>query len=358
MLLKPGWEESKKRFEAWWNHDVADRVLLQVHAPKSNPTSTPPPTPKDLEDQWLGVDYRIARAEWTIDHTYYGGDAFPSLDTHIGPGTLSLFIGAIPEFQANTVWYHKCIDDITTASVPNVDENNRYWRFSQELAREGVKRLAGKALVTFPDLIEGLDTIASLVGNDELLFYLVDAPDHVHRFQRAMNDIYFYCYDRLYEIIKDENGGSAFSAFHTWAPGRVAKVQCDFSAMISPKMYEEFVVPYLAEQCSRLDYSVFHLDGPCCVQHLPLLLEIEELDAIQWTPTTGTEAPCDPKWWPIYKQIRDAGKSVMVRGGTAQQAKALVEEFGPEGLDILIGASSEEEADDLVNDSFNWRKRC
>ncbi len=355
--MKSDWDQSKKRFEAWWNHDCIDRVLLQIHAPKDNPPKNPSPVPNSLEDRWLGIDYRIAYSEYVIDHTYYGGDAFPTLDTHIGPGTMSLYLGAIPNFDERTVWYHKCIDDIKTAKVPEYDPNNHYWQFSQELAREGMKRLKNKALVTFPDLVEGLDTISSLVGNDELLFYLIDAPEHVHRFQKQINPLYFTYYDTLYEIIKDESGGSVFSAFQTWGPGRIAKVQCDFSAMISPAMYEEFVVPYLAKQCAQLDYSVFHLDGPCCVQHLPLLLEIKELDAIQWTPTAGIEPATDPKWWPLYKQIRDAGKSVMVRGGTAEQARMLVEEFGPEGFDILIGASSEEEADAIVKDAFTWTKR-
>jgi len=173
---------------------------------------------------------------------------------------------------------------------------------------------------------------------------------------RAVTDFYFEYYDRLYEIIKDEYGGSCFSAFQTWAPGRMAKVQCDFSAMISPAMFEEFEVPYLAEQCERLDYSVYHLDGPVCIQHLDLLLGIAELNAIQWTPGAGQPAAADASYIPMYRKIRAAGKSIMVRGGAPDQARKLVEELGPEGLDIAIWVGSEQEADEVVKQSFDWKK--
>lgn len=356
--MKPDWDRSRDRFAAWWHGEVLDRVLLQVFAPLEPAAGAPEPPqpPASNEQRWLDIEYRIAAFRSRMARTYYGGDAFPFLETHIGPGTMSLYLGAKPQFAPDTVWYEKCIDDITAADVPGYDEDNRFWQFSLQFARRGVEAFDGTAMVAFPDLIEGLDTIASLVGTDELLYYLVDAPEHVHRFQEALVDTYFEFHDRLYEIIADEHGGSCFAAFNTYAPGQMAKVQCDFSAMISPPMFEEFVVPYLARQCAKLDYSVFHLDGPCCIQHLDLLLGIEELNAIQWTPGAGQPSPCNEIYIPMYRKIKQAGKSCMIRGGTAEQAKKLVEELGPEGLDICISASSPEEADAIVKDAFNWKR--
>jgi hypothetical protein len=358
MAIKPDWEQSKRRFEAWWCGEVVDRVLLQVFAPRDGAPAGPPPSPPEsVEERWLNADYRIDLFEHNLARTYYGGDAFPYLETHIGPGTMSLYLGARPELKPDTVWYFPCIDDITTADVPVYDPENRFWQFSQEFARKAVERLKGRALVAYPDLIEGLDTISSLVGNDELLYYLVDAPEHVHRFQKSITKTYFDYHEPLYQIIKDEGGGSCFCAFQTWAPGRMAKVQCDFSAMIGPRMYEEFVVPYLAEQCARLDYSVFHLDGHNALPHLDLLLGIKDLNAIQWTPGAGKPSAGDACYIPLYCKIRAAGKSCMIRGATPAQAQTLVEELGPEGLDIVTWAGSQAEAEDVVKSALAWRKR-
>ena len=355
--MKEGWDKSRERFEAWWHGEVIDRPLLQVFAPKNNAPSDPAPTPASPRDRVLDVDYRIRALEWAMARTCYAGDAFPYLDTHIGPGTLSLYLGSQPEFHDNTVWYHKCVTDIPNAKPPVFDESNPYWQASLRMAREAVERLQGRALVSFPDLIENLDTISSLFGNRELLLALVDYPEKVHEFQRAILPLYLEHHRRLYELIKDEVGGTCFSAFHIYGKGRIAKLQCDFSAMISPQMFEEFVSPYLAEQCRQLDHTVYHWDGPCALQHEGPLLAIKELQAIQWTPGAGNPGIGDKIWWSMYHRVRKAGKSLMLLGVSPQEAQALVEEFGPEGLDILVNVNSEEEADDLVRQSFTWRKR-
>jgi hypothetical protein len=59
----------------------------------------------------------------------------------------------------------------------------------------------------------------------------------------------------------------------------------------------------------------------------------------------------------MYRKIRAKGKSVMVRGGSPDEARNLVEQMGPEGLDIAISVATQDEADELVRQSFTWRKR-
>jgi len=352
------WVKSRERHEAWWHGEVIDRVLIQVTAPKNDvPPGTPPAPPRDPEQQWLDVECRLQHFKWSLNHTYYAGDAFPYFDTQLGPGTLSTFIGARPEFQSNTVWYHPCVDDIPNAKPPVFDENNKYWQFVQELSRKGVERFDGRALVAFPDMIENLDTISSLFGNRDLLLAMMDYPEKVHEFQKAILPLYIEYHRRLYEIIKDEVGGSCFCAFHIYGKGRIAKLQCDFSAMISAKMFEDFLVPYMEPQCQALDHTVYHWDGPCALQHEGPLLAMPSLQAIQWTPGAGQPSVGDPMWYPLHRHALAAGKSLLMLGVTPQQSQALVEEFGPEGLHIITWAGSPEEADDLVKQSYNWRKR-
>lgn len=351
------WDKSRERHDAWWSGEVIDRVLLQVFAPKKDVPDDPPPVPRDVEQQWLDPDYRIRSFEWHMNRTYFAGDAFPYLETHIGPGTLSTFIGAKPELTERTVWYHPCVDDIPSAVPPVFSEDNKYWQFLQDFSREGVKRLEGRALVAYPDLIENLDTISSLFGNHELLFALKDHPEKVHEFQRAILPLYIEYHRRLYEIIKDEVGGSSFCAFRVYGKGRIAKLQCDFSAMISAAMFEEFVVPYMEPQCQMLDHTVYHWDGICALQHEGPLFSMPSLQAIQWTPGAGQPGDGDKCWYPIYKRARAAGKSLLLLGVTAQQAQDLVEEFGPEGMNLIVSVPTPEEADDLVRRSFDWRKR-
>jgi hypothetical protein len=47
----------------------------------------------------------------------------------------------------------------------------------------------------------------------------------------------------------------------------------------------------------------------------------------------------------------------MVRGGTPEEARALVEELGPEGLDIAIWVDSPGTAEAVVRDALRWRRK-
>jgi hypothetical protein len=54
--------------------------------------------------------------------------------------------------------------------------------------------------------------------------------------------------------------------------------------MISPQMFERFVLPDLLACCEFLDYAFYHLDGKGQLPHLNMLLALERLRGIQWVP--------------------------------------------------------------------------
>jgi hypothetical protein len=190
--------------------------------------------------------------------------------------------------------------------------------------------------------------LAALRGTETLLFDLIERPEWVRCSVAEINTAYFAAFDRLFELIKDPWGGNSFSAFHIWGAGKTAKVQCDMSAMISPKMFGEFVVPALTEQCEWLDYSMYHLDGTQAIIHLDQLLEIEPLDAIEWTPQAGRPDGGDPVWYDLYRRILAGGKSVQVIGVKPHEVIPLINAIGTYGVYILTFASSESEVRALV----------
>ncbi len=346
------WERSRQRYIAWWNHGLLDRPLLRVLAPRQPGAS--PPRPRDAREQWLDGEYRLRRFAWDLEHLHYGGDAFPLFEPQLGPGSLAIHLGSPPVFTPETVWYDPIIADLATAPLPRYDPNERYWAFTKELAREALRRFGDRALVGFPDLIENIDTLASLRGAQALLIDLVDHPAHVHRFQEAILHAHLACYDEFYRIIRDSAGGSTPMYFQTWGPGRTAKLQCDFSAMISPGMFAEFVLPYLAAQCRAVDHAAYHLDGPAAVKHLELLLSIPELHAIQWVPGDGQPGLGDPCWFPLYRRILGAGRSLLLLGLPAADVRTVLEAIGARGVCISTWVESPAEAEALVREAASW----
>ncbi len=355
LLYKKDWDESKKRFEAFWNRDIADRPLLLIGTATDGSGEVPPTPPATLEERYTDVDYLLAAVEYGLKRTYYAGDMFPHFAPYLGAGSVALYLGSEPGFAEDTIWFEKCIDGLKDP-IPSFDPNNKWWLKTLEITQKAVERFRGKALVTFPDLVENVDIIASLRGTEELLFDLIECPEDVHRWQKALLDLYFEYYDRLYDMIKEDDGGSSFIAFNIWGPGRTAKIQCDFSAMISKPMFDEFVAPYLEEQAKRLDYVCYHLDGPGALQHVDTLVSLPNIDAIQWTPGAGTSGVGDPAWIPLYKKIREAGKSLVLLGPSPDEAEHIAREVGPEGILFATGADSPEHADEIVKSSYNWKK--
>ncbi len=346
LKWKPDWDVAKQHFTEWWN---ARGLVLLVRAPLSEPREATPPIPEtdDLEASWTDPTIRLRRAEGNMAGTYYGGDNFPYFDTQIGPGSLGTFLGATPHFAPTTVWYEPCIADPDTYGDIEFDPSNHWFRVHMGLIEAGLRSANGRYLVGIPDVIENIDTLAAMRDNEAMLFDLIERPAWVIEKIAQINRAYFQAFDLMYERVKDEEGGNAYAAFGIWGPGKTAKVQCDFSCMISPQMFREFVVPSLTEQCEWLDYSLYHLDGTTAVQHLDALLEIEALNGIQWTPQAGKPGGADPVWYDIYKRVLAAGKCVHV-SGHIQQLRPLLDALGTEGVYYGTWAKDPDEAQKLV----------
>lgn len=348
MEWKEDWAAAKEQLTDWWQ---GKGFVISVFAPREKPReNVPRPNPPaSLEERWLDPGYRVQQAEYEMSRTYYGGGAFPYFDTHIGPGNLATFIGSVPRFSPITVWFEPCswrlADDVPCTFTPD-----NYWFIRQrEILRHGVKKSGGRYLVGMPDLIENIDTLVSLYGVEEVLLGLVEHPEIIKRRLREINQIYATVFDLFYEEIKDEDQGNAYCAFKIWGPGKTAKVQCDTAAMFSRDMFAEFVVPFLKEQCQALDFSLFHLDGTHCLVHLEELLRIEELNAIEWTPQYGVEGGGDPVWYGLYRKILEGGKGVQAIGVKPGEVIPLLNAVGTNGVFMLVNASSEQEAKELLH---------
>ncbi len=349
LLYRPDWEEARQRLTAWWNTGDIGRAAMQVYVPRAEPWEH---VEAMLEPEgWVthystrSLPYRVNLALRACLNTEYLGEAVPYYAAgDLAPNCLALYLGCRGIEMPGTCWCQPFLDDPDEAAF-DFAPGNFYWRFTLDAHRQTLEHSRGKFLHQFPDLIEGLDTLAAMRGTDRLLVDLLERPEWVHRCLRRITCVYFRYYDRLYDLIRDEVGGSVY---WVWAPGRLTKLQCDFSAMISPAMFIEFMVPVLTEMTERVSYSIYHWDGPGALGHLDALLSIPRLDMIQWTPGAGNEPSWHRRWWPLFHRILDAGRKVFITDSTGlEQLLDLKREFGDQTRNLLINcfASTREEAE-------------
>jgi hypothetical protein len=359
MHLNPNIDQARKNHTAWWNRKG---MVLNLCAPKANPPVTEiPPTPSDARSRWTDLSYRVRSAQHDMANMAFYADAPVVFNTTFGPGTLAEILGAKPVYEPTTVWYETCISDPDTyGSIRFNPQNNASLDLHMRFIDEAIRRSGGQFTVAMGDIIENLDTLASMRGSQELLMDLVERPDWVHARQREILQAFKEVFELFYIRTRDELNGNAF-VFDIWGPGRTCKVQCDFCCMISPAMFGEFVVPYLTQQCDWLDYSMYHLDGETALHHVDALLAIESLDAIQWTPL-GASGQSDisptgghPLWFDLYKRIKAGGKAVQASWVKAHEIVPLIDAVGPEGLYISAMAPDEATAEKIVQQVEQYR---
>lgn len=357
LLYKDDWDECRQMLTGWWNRRVEGRWALGVTAPRQHrlPYPEPPPPSDDFKIRWLDYKAMNARAEARFASTCYLGSVFPENTACLGPGSLNLFLGCEAGFQKETIWYHPVYDDPGRVSRLKIDPNGFYWKWTTEALAYIADRAKGRFVATMPDLVEGLDVLSELFGTQEFLMQLLDCPEAVHPLMNQLDDLYFEAYDPLAKLIASPEGHVPFMAFNVWGPGRAAKLQCDFSAMISSDMFIEFAIPHLRKQCKRLDFSIYHLDGPGALHHIDAVLSIPELKALQWEPGAGRPHTGHRMWWDkVWKKVFEAGKSAWLRGVPPEDVEPFVKEFGQAGTLVITHTESEDEARRLMDISLNW----
>ncbi|MEI6808107.1 MAG: hypothetical protein WCN95_05245 [bacterium] len=349
LLYKNDFDVARDRLKTWWDGGDIGRPAIQLMISRKEPREVIPAMPRP--EGWI-VDYSTSNFDFRLHNCLHScsraeflAEAVPAVSPDLAPNTLALFLGCRGVESPGTVWCEPFIEDPAMAKF-EIRRENFYFDFCWRLAKATLQKCNGKFLLCYPDLIEGLDTLSAMRGTETLLMDMIERPDWVHSSLSQITRCYFEVYDEMYEAFKDDRGGTVFWA---WAPGRMAKLQCDFSAMISADMFNEFMMPVLREMTGKLDYCMYHWDGVNAIQHHDHLLSLPKLSMIQWTPGAGQPGPSDRKWWPLHHKSLDAGKKLIL-AANKDEMLALKKEFGCQFKDIMLTmwADSKQAAEEIL----------
>lgn len=308
------WEKTTENWEKWWSGDLGRPVFYFTSFSGSARDDGGLPI-KPFTSQY---DFSIPAEEILLNYEnkilrniHYYGDAFPAFWPNFGPGVLPTFAGGEGHNHASTVWYSPgrfegCeLKDIEF----KLDKSSPWFRRIEEFFTAAAQIWKDRTVLGMTDLGGTLDIIASLRPGEKLLLDLYDNPDEVKRLIREVHDAWWEAYAHFENLTAGSSPG-----YSAWTPllskSRYYMLQCDFSYMISPDMFEEFVKPELADSCRRLSRAFYHLDGKGELPHLKHLCSIPELAGIQWIPGDGMPPAAD--WPEVLREIVGSGRKLQV----------------------------------------------
>lgn len=301
-----------------------------------HPFSVPP---EAIVDRW----------EYDLSRQTFLGDAFPHAWPNFGAGVAAAFLGADTDIGRDSIWFHPdrhCeIKDLDFTNRYNPD--NPWFRRVKAIYMAARERFGGEVQLGMTDLGGSLDIVSTFRPGEELLMDLYDHPEEVKRTTWEAHHMWWKYYEELAGLLTSSNHGStAWAALYSDTPYYM--LQCDFSYMIGPDMFEEFVKPELAASCRRLSHSFYHLDGVGQIPHLESLLSIQELDGIQWIQGDGK--PPTEEWVELYRRIQEAGKRIQIFTGQTKLGyrvlDVLTEKLGSARGIAIIGSIQPEELED------------
>jgi hypothetical protein len=328
-----------ERFEAWWLGEVLDRPPVTLHVRPSRPYRGPAKQHHSLQERWMDVEYVVDSAIAWMECSDYVGDNFPMYWSNLGPEITATLFGCALEFSETTSWSEPVVhqpEDWHRILDMQPDFANPYWRTIERMTDYAIERSEGRYIVGITDLHGNYDILAALRDPQALCLDMIDCPELVKQVGRHVSKAFLECFQRSYLRVAAAGFGSTtwLNAYHE---GRYYVPSCDFWLMVSPEMAREMILPDILYEMQALDRSIFHLDGVGALKHLPLLLEIPGLHAIQWVYGAG-QGPA-ARWIDVYRQCLKAGKSVQVIAETAQDALTVLEAVGARGVWLTIGES-------------------
>lgn len=369
-------QEAVERWEAWWQRTNTG-PLFSVTYPRGEadfgaqvkPWMAPSYTDgwstyrhefafgHAVELAWQNNDMRYVDEALELlarcrELTGWAGGAFPFLFANLGAMMMPALLTEQTRFLGDTIW--------TGAEPPweweqiealEAQEQTSYARVAEEALRRLADRVGGSYVIAPPELGSTLDVLSAIRGNQNLLMDLLVSPERVHAACAMLERIWWDYRRRFAEIVDPANDGLYVEVFRYLSTRPTLAAACDFSAMISPELCEEYYLPFLRRQLQEYgERTIYHLDGPGELPHVDLLCAQPALHSVQWVHGAGKPNNLDDCWDDLYRRLLDAGKRVYFCSIPHDESalKRFFEKFPSSEFMIPFAARDEHEAARLM----------
>lgn len=204
-----------------------------------------------------------------------------------------------------------------------------------------VRRAAGEFPVSHGAEIGPTDVHAALRGHTDSIADLIDDPEKTAQILHEAGILFRELTEDVWKRVPLFHGGYYDGQYSLWAPGPIARLQEDASAVYSPRLYRELVQPVDRILASHFECAFMHLHSTSMFL-LDAILEIEELRCFEIN--NDVVGPPIPEMIKFFKRVQEQDRSLLIRGSfEPAELKALLDSLDPRGLFLLIMVRNVEE---------------
>ncbi len=190
-------------------------------------------------------------------------------------------------------------------------------------------------------LMRGItDLLAALYGGVEAVFRMFESPRQVHECVERLTDYWIRFGQLLLRHVPQFHSGTGVFFYSLWTPGKTIWMQEDAAALLSPALYEEFILRADERICRAFESSVVHLHPSQFIPveyFLAMTVNVIELHFDRGGPTAEEVLP-------IHRKIL-ARKPLFVFGDLAlRDLDFMIGNLPWKGLAIQMAVSSVAEA--------------
>lgn len=155
------------------------------------------------------------------------------------------------------------------------------------------------------------DMLGALLGQKEMIYALFDEPEKMADLASDVTQMFLSVVKQQFTRIPTFEDGYSIGFYHVWAPGRCIWFQDDLSALLSPELFSQFILPHIRTICAGYDFSAMHLHA-ASFQHLDAILLIDQLKAVEINKDVG--GPSVQAMLPVFHKIVRSGKRLIIWG--------------------------------------------
>ena len=186
------------------------------------------------------------------------------------------------------------------------------------------------------------DMAEALLGTQRMVFEYFDHPQEMRDLLARCTEIWQRVGDMLIEAFGTFHGGMCAGRRRAWGKGTCMIYQEDAASMLSPSLYQDFILPQEDEILRGWDRAMIHIHSGTLPVVIDGLLSLDSLDAMEILidPTGGTL----PELLDTFRHLQEH-KSVLICGEISlDETMLILKELSPQGLAIISKVDMEEDA--------------